>query len=611
MHHTMQGGRALGAAARVVTSFGYNARADHFTPNHTLDSPMRTLPIASLLALTLVASAFSQSMPFDTSANWTSASGDISTGGAFADINRDGWDDLVVANGNDILRQRVVVYYNQGLGVFHATPDWSSADIDYHGHLSVGDVNDDGWPDVAVAVFLGAGGFGTTGGAKLYLNDGAGTLSGTPAWSSADSFYCFSVRLGDADGDGDLDLAAATGEPYYGAPSQDRIYLNSGGALSSSPGWMSTHVEHNLDLTFTDVDADGDLDLVTCGAGAPNRIYFSSGGLVATTSGWSSTDNGNQNGNSLTVGDLSGDGLLDLVVTDNDQLSGGLGLFKIYAGVAGGFATTPSWSSYGGYTSSITVADLLLDGYPDLVGGVWFGKARIYSNTTGFPGTTAAWQMSGSSVQEAMFLADLNRDGLHTASGESPTVDGVRKVFRLGHVPLARIDAVRSDGVPLAATDFCFDLEEGWLSLKTAPATSLSVDYLWSDALDLGVTNWDSSVGNYVWLRHHRVRALLTPPPAIIREGQTLAFTIELENTTAASQAYRAGGFFLPPFGGAILLHLETGPLAALGSNVINVSIPIPTGLNPAAHGIWAFHELVQQDGVIVDRPSFQFDLRP
>jgi len=574
---------------------------------------MRTLPIALLVTLwpLLAVSASGQSMPYDTTPSWISASGDISTGGAFADLDRDGWEDLVVANGNDILRQRVVVYYNQGLGQFNATPDWSSSDIDYHGHLSVGDVNDDGWPDVAVAVFLGPGGFGSTGGAKLYLNDGAGTLSSTPSWSSADSFYCFSVRLGDADGDGDLDLAAAAGEPYFGAPASDRIYLNSGGALATTPGWMSAHVEHSLDLTFADADADGDLDLITCGAGAPNRIYFSSGGLVATTSGWSSTDNPNQNGNSITTFDLSADGLLDLVVTDNDQLGGGLGLFKIYAGMLGGFATTPSFSAYGGFTSSIAAADLLLDGFPDLVGGVWFGKARIYSNTTGFPSTTAAWQMSGSSVQEAMFLADLNRDGLHTAMGETYPVDGVRKAFRLGHAPSARINRVFADGLLVPDADFCYDLEAGWVSLKTAPATSLSIDYVWSDALDLGVTNWDSSVGNYIWLRHHRVRARLTPPPAIIHEGQTLSFTVELSNTTAVSQAYRAGGLFFPPAGPALIYHIENGPLPAFGSNVINGSIPIPTGLPAAVHGVWTFFELVQQDGVIVDRASFQFDLQP
>jgi len=131
----------------------------------------------------------------------------VSTGGAFADINKDGWLDFVVANGNDISRQKVVVYYNNGDGTFPTSPNWQSADIDYNGHVDVGDLNQDGWPDVAVSVYIGPSGFGSPGKVKLYLNN-SGTLSSNPDWVSGDDVYTFSCAFGDADGDGDLDLAA-------------------------------------------------------------------------------------------------------------------------------------------------------------------------------------------------------------------------------------------------------------------------------------------------------------------------------------------------------------------------------------------------------------------
>jgi len=178
-------------------------------------------------------------VPFNQTPNWISTDiTSVSTGGMFADINLDGWLDYVVANGNDISRQKVVVYYNNGNGTFPTTPNWQSSDIDYHGHLDVGDINADGFPDVAVSVYIGPTGFNSKGKVKLYLNN-SGTLSSSPDWVSGDLVYTFSCAFGDADGDGDLDLAVAGGESYNSNPEQARIFYNTGGVLESLPSWKS------------------------------------------------------------------------------------------------------------------------------------------------------------------------------------------------------------------------------------------------------------------------------------------------------------------------------------------------------------------------------------
>ena len=188
----------------------------------------------------LLAQQLLPQVPFNQTPDWISTDvSSVSTGGAFADIDNDGWLDFVVANGNDISRQKVVVYYNNGDGTFPTTPNWQSADIDYHGHLDVGDVNQDGWVDVAVSVYIGPSGFNTPGKVKLYLNN-SGTLSSNPDWVSGDAVYTFSCAFGDADGDGDLDLAVASGESYYSNPEQPRIYYNDGGMLESLPSWKAT-----------------------------------------------------------------------------------------------------------------------------------------------------------------------------------------------------------------------------------------------------------------------------------------------------------------------------------------------------------------------------------
>lgn len=161
---------------------------------------MKKTSFLFVFVIALLSILFGQEIPYNTSPDWESNPGKIGTGLGIADINGDGWKDIIVANGNDILRNHVEIYYNQGYGVFNTAPDWVSADVDYHGHLAVGDVNKDGWIDVAVSVYIGAAGFSEPGKIKVYYNN-EGELEANPSFVS-DGFYTFSCAFGDADGGG-------------------------------------------------------------------------------------------------------------------------------------------------------------------------------------------------------------------------------------------------------------------------------------------------------------------------------------------------------------------------------------------------------------------------
>ncbi len=453
----------------------------------------------SLLLTAVLSISIYPQVPYNLNPNWTSTDiTNVSTGGAFADINKDGWMDFVVANGNDMARQKVVVYYNNGSGSLPAAPQWQSADIDYHGHLDVGDVNGDGYPDVAVSVYIGPSGFSSKGKLKLYLNN-AGTLSSNPDWTSADQFYTFSCAFGDADGDGDLDLAAATGESYNSFSEQPRIYYNNNGVLETLPSWKGTTFQYAYDVNWADFDKDGDLDLILACETGPNKIYQNNNGVIGTSPVWQSTD-ASQQANSLYTGDVNNDGYLDLAISDNNQL-GGTGRFKIYLNIAGVLSTTPFWtSSFSGYGSGIMLADIDNDLDPDLLTGGWWQPCRIYLNNGGSFNVNPEYTSTSTSVVEAIVCADIDKDAVQDVQ-ELFVGNGIKKLFYMPRVPLERVIRITIGSDTLQANEYCYDLESGWISLAAAPAAGVivSIEAAFSWDRDLGITNWDNNIGNYLF----------------------------------------------------------------------------------------------------------------
>ena len=458
---------------------------------------MKTLLLLTLLIIPLI--YLQSQVPFNSTPDWISTDvSSVSTGGAFADINQDGWLDFVVANGNDIHRQKLAVYYNDGTGNFPLSPNWESADIDYHGHLDVGDVNADGFPDVAVSVYIGPSGFSSPGKIKLYLNN-SGTLSSNPDWTSGDDVYTFSCAFGDADGDGDLDLAVAGGESYYNNPEQPRIYYNTGGMLESLPSWKATSTQYSYDVNWADFDNDGDLDLVFNGESYPNRVFENYGDSISTIPMWQSAD-ASQYANSLFVGDVNSDGFLDLAISDNSQL-GGQGKFKIYLNNSGTLNTTPFWqSTFSGYGSGILLADIDTDNDLDLITGGWWEPCRIYLNNNGNFNTNPEYTSTSSSVVEVIVCGDVDKDALEEVE-QSFTGDGTKKLFYLPRTPLQELNRVVVGTDTLLSDEYCFDLECGWISLAVAPALgeTIMIEAVVSWDPDMGITNWDQSKGNYLF----------------------------------------------------------------------------------------------------------------
>lgn len=223
---------------------------------------------------------------------------------------------------------------------------------------SIGDINGDGIPDLAV----GANGYDSNSGAVYVVtlrSDGyvsksvkiAAYINGAPMLAAGDSFGVSVAALGDLDGDGVADLAVgAEGDGTGGAVYI--LFLNSDGTVKSrtkiasflNGGPIMAHADHfGVSMaSLGDLDGDGVTDLAV-GAyqdqtggkdrGAAYVLFLNSNGTVKRSvklaSGMNGTPalaNGDQFGGSMaSLGDLDGNGVNDLAVGTMKVNSSGLG----------------------------------------------------------------------------------------------------------------------------------------------------------------------------------------------------------------------------------------------------------------------------------------------
>jgi hypothetical protein len=454
------------------------------------------LTLAVLLALAVAADG--QTL-YNNTPDWISTDvAGVGTGGALVDLDHDGWLDFVVANGNDMAQQHLAVYYNNGDGTFPTMPNWQSTDSVYNGHLDVADVNGDGWMDVAVATL---GEFSTQGPiARVYLNNG-GVLSSTPDWSANITGNAFGLAFGDMNNDGQPDLAIATGWAY-GTPNQQHnyVYLNVGGTLAATPSWTSADTWDYQGACWVDANNDGWLDLAYAAGNTRSRVYKNLGGMLETTASWTENDVATQDAIMVTAGDVTGDGRQDLLIADNNQIAGGSGTFRQYNGAPIGlFNPLAAWTYAEGYCSAVALADIDSDGRLDLATGAWWDYTRIFlNNGTGF-GSTQSWRSNVTSVIEKICFGDIDKNGLRPVEQVYTSVPAGQRLFYLPHQQIQDVIAVVLDGQPLLPSQFTVNHEHGWLTVGQDVTAALQVQYTVSSKLDLAITNWDSSLGNYVY----------------------------------------------------------------------------------------------------------------
>jgi len=446
--------------------------------------------LGCLLLIFILFESASADIPLSYSSSWQGGNAaQTPTGVGWADFNGDGWLDMVVANGLDDSHASNVVYYNGPAGLSD-TVGWTSDDAQPSGQLYIGDFDNDGDPDVVVSNL----GYRYTGFPDvpqvMYITDG--NLSATPAWQSTGT-NAFSCAGGDPDGDGDLDIAFAQGirsviNPNWSKALPVALFVNEGGIFDTMPGWQSNELYYGTEVVFGDIDLDGDLDLVhSAGAGGAGvSVYYNLGGVLEESPSWH-TD-AIYGGRQMTFGDVDNDGYPDLAVAGSGSN------FYMFRNNSGTLDSLPTWtSSTYNEPSAVAWADYDNDGDLDLAGGGWYSHLGVFENIGGTLSQNYDWSyLTGAPVTysiQQITWADYDNDYLVDTT-KTIIADGVRKVFYLGLQPLHAINSVELNGTPLDLSQYCYDLNEGWISLGFLPSDGdvLSIACTFSHDLDLTAT---------------------------------------------------------------------------------------------------------------------------
>ena len=278
----------------------------------------------------------------------------MSAGVALIDYDRDGWPDIYFTNAQTVetalkgKKSRSALFHNNHDGTFTDVTDKAGVGYPCWGMgASVGDYNNDGWPDLLVTCLKGV---------VLYRNNGDGTFTDTTkeAGLAGDPLWAMGAAFGDYDGDGwadlfishyvefDLEHMAAFGSSdmckYMGIDVQcgpiglkgspDNLFHNNRNGtftdVSKKAGVSDEEHRYGLTAIWSDFDNDGKLDLFVTNDGQPNYLYQNKGAgefeEVGFTSGVGLSESGARQANmGLATGDYVHTGRMSVLISHFDN----------------------------------------------------------------------------------------------------------------------------------------------------------------------------------------------------------------------------------------------------------------------------------------------------
>ena len=351
-----------------------------------------------------------------------------------ADVNGDGLDDLVAFINGGVQ----VALATYGSATYQDTTQWISGftgtawankprwviDINGDGKSDIVGINSDG---VSVAISTGDA-FDTS-----LWEQGFPHFDGT-GWGTS------LITIADVNGDGKSDIVGFNDSVY--------VAISGTNSFVSYSGWFKGFSGTAWDgqpRLLTDVNGDKKADIVGFGKNDTGVIVALSKGTYFDTDGWEQGFSGFNDqtvwgGASRMLGDMNGDGLMDLVgITQKGTAKG----VNVAYSSGKGFETLSNWSDlysgngWGGSSTPISLSDFNQDGLTDVIGFNGDGVTIGISSGTGIEKVIGPiltdFDNSNYTETDPRVTADINGDGLPDILGFNNT--GVNSVLNLGPVP--------------------------------------------------------------------------------------------------------------------------------------------------------------------------------
>ncbi len=233
---------------------------------------------------------------------------------AIGDLDGDGKLDIVVANSSSSV---AVLLNTSTSGNISFATSVNIAVAGIFGTVTIGDIDGDGKADIAEAIFRNN---------TLSILRNTITTVGTVSFARTDLATAQSpnsVKISDIDADGKPELIVANAN---NTPNNTvSVFRNTGtaGTISFAPRVDFTTDILPLDLVSNDLDGDGKPDIAAlCGVGIVSLLRnTSTSGIISFASKVSVSTAPNTSPNVISVGDLDGDGKLDLVESNLQDAS--------------------------------------------------------------------------------------------------------------------------------------------------------------------------------------------------------------------------------------------------------------------------------------------------